>query len=255
MLKSVIVKNTLQEVMALRNNRAFMQDIFLSDFLKLIPKAYKKKWPIDKLNWWSRSTEYDFVIRGAESLDTSDKLELLEFGPGISFITSHFSKCFGSELYSIVDVDQDVNDFWLDTHGIQSTKLENVADASKDFVFSVSVLEHTNDPVSMVKDIVSKLKPGGKLILTMDIDLSAEVKSQLGLSVKDLNEIMVFLGCENEKYSSNDFENRFKPPFFWSLSFMKIGLLQLLRLIKSNIVNNNRNNIAVILIEYTKCEV
>ncbi len=46
--------------------------------------------------------------------------------------------------------------------------LEN---ATIDIAYSVSAIEHTTDPVRAVAEMIRVLKPGGGLILTMDVDI------------------------------------------------------------------------------------
>ena len=45
------------------------------------------------------------------------------------------------------------------------------ADQSLDIVYSVSAIEHTFDPVLAVKEMLRVLKPGGGIVLTMDVDI------------------------------------------------------------------------------------
>ncbi|PZR59677.1 MAG: hypothetical protein DLM50_00775 [Candidatus Meridianibacter frigidus] len=52
--------------------------------------------------------------------------------------------------------------------------------ASADFGYSISVLEHMDEPVALVSEIARVLKPGATFVLTMDLD----VKGSSGVSME-----------------------------------------------------------------------
>jgi SAM-dependent methyltransferase len=61
-----------------------------------------------------------------------------------------------------------------------------------DAVTCISVLEHVSDPPRLMREILRILKPGGVLILTMDISL----ESNQGISAEHLNEICNLLEAD-----------------------------------------------------------
>jgi SAM-dependent methyltransferase len=61
-----------------------------------------------------------------------------------------------------------------------------------DAVTCISVLEHVSDPPRLMREILRILKPGGVLILTMDISL----ESNQGISAEYLNEICNLLEAD-----------------------------------------------------------
>jgi ubiquinone/menaquinone biosynthesis C-methylase UbiE len=46
-----------------------------------------------------------------------------------------------------------------------------LGDATVDIAYSVSAIEHTSDPVRAVSEMLRVLRPGGGLVLTMDVDI------------------------------------------------------------------------------------
>jgi hypothetical protein len=57
-----------------------------------------------------------------------------------------------------------------------------------DIIYSISVVEHVESPVNAIKSLVSQLAPDGRLILTLDVDLSNFGRH--GLTVDQLSGIL-----------------------------------------------------------------
>ena len=254
MIKTSLLENNKVQSLEKKQKLTPLQEIFHKDFLDKIPMQYRASWPVDKLNWWSRPDEYNFILQSSESLKSVSQVKMLEFGPGISFITSHMKRMYNSTDYMITDIDRSVQKFWQETHGLQNINVSDIREGSLDFIFSVSVLEHMDNPICLIQDLVTKLKTGGKLAVTMDIDIGAAKKSNLGLSIKDLNELLSVLGDNAALYKIENFTNRLRPPYFWTFSWRKLNLRQILRMLKANVKSQNRDNIAVIFIEFTKID-
>jgi len=67
--------------------------------------------------------------------------------------------------------------------GIDATNnLEDVPDESFDIVFSAHVLEHHPHPKTMIENMYSKLKPGGKLILVIPHERHGMAKFEFDLN-------------------------------------------------------------------------
>lgn len=171
-----------------------IQAEFLELYSNDIPYIYKNKWPIDKLHWWSRPEEYRFILSRllSHSLGNSD-INILEFGPGCSFIPFYLDKKAGLRKLFIQEIDNSVITFWRnfsDKTKINITEHQNseFKENFYDIIYSVSVIEHVEDPVDSIINLIKQLKSGGSLILTLDIDLSG--KSKYGLSEDQLKKVM-----------------------------------------------------------------
>lgn len=172
-----------------------LQARFLADHGSAIPTAYSSKWPVDKLHWWSRPEEYAFTLFHLLTwLCRSTPLlpRILEFGPGCSFVPHALSRQAGLKTLRMVDIDPDVIAFWSATGpaiGLDVKPHGGVTETAFDVIYSISVVEHVNDPEATVKDLVRQLAPGGTLVLTMDVDLDREGRH--GLTTTQLASILV----------------------------------------------------------------
>lgn len=174
-----------------------LQTKFLEEYSTLIPSIYKNKWPINKMGWWSRPSEYIYVIRELyRALNHS--ATVLEFGPGCSFLTYQAMRCNLIHRIDIIDIDSSVIGFWSKVSNQVKCNLaivdsiEDLKESEYDVIYSVSVLEHLRDPVAAVSKLIRALKSNGRLILTMDIDLTGNSGS--GLTPKQLEKILTLDG-------------------------------------------------------------
>ena len=178
---------------------------FLDKYEKNITHAYKKKWPLDKLHWWSRPEEYAFILAQTDSLLNTGKKTICEFGAGCSFLTYIFLKYYKFESYTVIDNDPDVTAFWTKIAIETDKKLITFNTIPRhmkyDVIISTSVIEHMPNPVECIIDLTEKLNHGSRLILTMDIDLSKAGSN--GLCQKDvahLNAISAKAKLVNSQY-------------------------------------------------------
>jgi SAM-dependent methyltransferase len=153
------------------------QQSFLDQYGDKISEKYKIKWPINKLHWWSRPAEYHFLLRSLDNLNV-DGMDILEFGPGCSFATHEVLTKMTVGTLSLVDNDNEVLKFWNlvaeenDADLFAAPNLRSFENKAFDLIYSVSVLEHVDGFKQHMNELISLLRPGGWLVLTMDIDLS-----------------------------------------------------------------------------------
>lgn len=174
-----------------------LQERFLAEHGPTVPAPYSNKWPVDKLHWWSRPEEYSFTLFHLLSLlrHAPAPLRVLEFGPGCSFVP-HVLACVGGlNKIRMQDIDPNVMTFWKAVGPRIGLQVESHDVAEKhelDVIYSVSVVEHVQDPEVTVNALVRQLAPGGTLVLTMDVDLNRE--GHYGLTVTQLANILSIEG-------------------------------------------------------------
>lgn len=140
------------------------------------PAAYP--WPVDNLHNWSRWWEYSFAWMELKSF-AGRRIRALDIGPGLTFWPV-FLADKGFEVTAI-DKDERIKK-WAEA-ARQNRKLKFVTgdiaktkfpDKSFDAVTNISVIEHISDKEGAIKEIYRLLKPGGKLINTLDISLDGK---------------------------------------------------------------------------------
>jgi ubiquinone/menaquinone biosynthesis C-methylase UbiE len=91
-------------------------------------------------------------------------------------------------------------------------------DESFDRVVCISVLEHTDDPLKILRELLRVIKKGGRLLLTLDVanyarynhkvddKLAREILGELGLEVPDLpeNHLRLFIKEQDNKPDEPD---------------------------------------------------
>lgn len=131
------------------------------------------------LRHWSRTWEYPFVFEHVSSG------KILDVGCGWSFFPSFIDENIGGEIH-LLDSDIGVIS-WYDhlsrsgfrTHW-QDIHHTSFRDEEFDTILCVSTLEHVHNPQAAFLEMQRILKPGGKLILTYDIDLTTMTDPLLG---------------------------------------------------------------------------
>lgn len=145
----------------------------------------------------SRMWEYPFAILAAE---LKNGMTCADIGCGTSPFTAFLSQMVGSQ--NVVGFDPDyLKDDEADTHsmfGMRQSFIDNVgfkykendmcnldcSDESFDRVFCISVIEHIHDETVWhkgLREMVRILKPGGRLILTVDLGVGLPLTNPLEL--------------------------------------------------------------------------
>lgn len=168
-----------------------LQNEFHEKYGRYISDKYQGKWPLDKLHWWSRPDEYAFLLLNIHDHLIKNKYKILEFGAGCSFLTYLIFKNYEISEYVVIDVDPDVLQFWSLVANDMGVNLRCdcvVPEFEKfDLILSVSVVEHMNEPSECIIGLCNQLDNGGRLVLTMDVDLN--YKGRSGLTKSDIRKI------------------------------------------------------------------
>lgn len=145
-------------------------------------QSYNFRWVADPLHQWSRQWEYLYIISQAEKLHKKSKV--LDLGAGISFLPFYLKDNLGFKSVVAVDYDKSLSRLYGRVNDSLSTKvdfmhgdmrnLSHISEESQDFIYSVSVLEHTNNYTEIIKEIYRILKPGGVFSFTFDISIDGK---------------------------------------------------------------------------------
>jgi ubiquinone/menaquinone biosynthesis C-methylase UbiE len=143
---------------------------------------------------WSRQWEYPYVLANLPKDGVG--LNILDAGSGFRFFTLLLAKR-GFAVHAC-DLDASVR---AKIHKAASRRGLSIEFAKQDlscmgypndlfdFVVCVSVLEHTPDPEAVVKDTWRVLKPGGHLLVTLDVSVDGDRNIRVS-SLRALLEVM-----------------------------------------------------------------
>jgi len=161
------------------------QDKFLAKESQFRSPHYT--WPRDPLHTWSRVWEYPYAFHHLRRLRQSlpERARVVDFGSGLTFLPFSLGR-LGLHV-TCVDVDPAaVRSVESAARCIDAApgKVDAVlagpegvplADGEAELVYCISVLEHAVDPLKELAEIARILRPGGTLILTIDLDLQGNL--------------------------------------------------------------------------------
>jgi hypothetical protein len=160
--------------------------LYEKKFIDFIPQSYKSKWPVEKVNWWSRPYEYTFILFKLHQLYEEGARNFLEFGPGCSIIPLYIANTFPDASLTLVDIDPAVHSFISHSFGDLDFKnytllysLDGFDLSTVDVFYSVSVIEHLTRALSFLKSTVNELSPSASFVSTIDVDRSFRGKHGL----------------------------------------------------------------------------
>lgn len=178
-----LIKDVFSRLLEYQNN--FSKKHSLGDY----------RWSKSPLLEWSRCCEYPAVWRLLEEYKGS-RLSVLDYGCGKTFFP-FFLNDNGFDV-TCLDID-DYTEFYGSKEGIKFVTDDEGLAGTQDLVYSVSVLEHTEDPVREIEKIYNLLKDDGVLVLTLDVD----VRGDLSIS---MDGFVRLVDCLNSKFNSIEFE-------------------------------------------------
>lgn len=161
-------------------------------FLKFEPQFRSPEylWPRDPLHNWSRAWEYPYVYhhlrRLAQTGTSGSRLKVLDLGSGVTFFPFAATKLGLDVVCADVDAicERDLGRaIGCVSHGPGTVSFRMIdgarlpfADGEMDAVYCISVLEHIPDFTGTIREAARVLKPGGRFILTIDLDLRGDLE-------------------------------------------------------------------------------
>jgi SAM-dependent methyltransferase len=146
------------------------------------------RWPRDPLYTWSRVWEYPYVMYHIEQFRSkaARTLNVADIGSGVTFFPFALAKldlnvsCIDIDPICARDIPAAAKVVDHAPGRVQVGIIENslipLPDESQDIVYCISVLEHIPDFGQTIEEMFRILKPGGKLILTIDVDLRGDAE-------------------------------------------------------------------------------
>jgi len=141
--------------------------------------SYKRRWVSDPLHQWSRQWEYPYIIHQARNLE-GENLRALDLGSGFTFLPYYHLKKTGISRIVALDYDPSLGPLFESVNRSTGEEVEfscedirEIGDLEEkyDFIYSVSVLEHTDNYAEIIRNCHDLLKPGGKFSITFDVSL------------------------------------------------------------------------------------
>ena len=157
-------------------------------------RAYMQKWVKDPLHQWSRQWEYPYVYENAKAeLQTDQETRVLDAGSGVTFFSYYLNSEFESIQVHACDYDKTLLNTYAQINQQSNQSVEFAhADLRSlpydndwfDLVYCISVLEHTDEYETIIKEFSRVLRPGGKLIVTFDVSLDGRHQIAVGKGTK-----------------------------------------------------------------------
>jgi len=145
------------------------------------------KWVRDSFHWWSRQWEYPYIFHSIKKYGKTGS-RIIDLGSGITFLPYLVSKTLKANV-DCLDYDTTYPDIYTKLNAKMGKGVQFVnhdirhalayKDNSIDIVYCVSVLEHTDNYVDIVKDVFRVLKPEGFFVLSFDIAFDDESVSRI----------------------------------------------------------------------------
>lgn len=183
-------------------------------------ESYAQKWVKDPLHQWSRQWEYPYVdeqVRSFLADRSGNPIRVLDAGSGVTFFPYYLQSNYPCEV-KCVDYDEGLGSIFdainakvdspvdFKSAGISALPFE---DDSFQFVYCISVLEHTEQYPEIIKEFRRVLAPSGVLVVTFDISIDGDRDIPIEGAQKLLHELNeVFPGKTSQTDSLRDVLNR-----------------------------------------------
>lgn len=140
-------------------------------------RNYRRRWVADPLHQWSRQWEYPFVLGALADEFAGRPFRVLDAGSGVTFFPFLVAERLSAEVHccdhdpALEPIVTEINQLATAPVSFRTADLHALPyeDSSFDAVCCVSVLEHTDRRGDAVRELRRVLRPGGVLLLTIDL--------------------------------------------------------------------------------------
>lgn len=202
---------TVHEYKALLRSEAFQNMEKFSDpfVVKSEPilKKYNRRWVSDPFHHWSRRWEYPFVDSRIKNPKSTSKLwRILDAGSGITFFPYYLSERNDIEVHccdsdeTLPNLFSDINERNNSFVKFRSADLRDLPYEQDYFraIYSISVLEHTQDYERILRQFHRILEPGGNLIISFDISLDGGRDISVEKAKMLLKSVNIIFDCHQD---------------------------------------------------------
>jgi len=154
-------------------------------------RDYQAHWVADPLQHWSRRWEYPYVLEqllrfaGGRRAGRADGLRILDAGSGLTFFPHLVAQKLAAAEVQCCDRDpameRDARRLMapaspLVHYSTQDLARLSFADEAFDCTYCISVLEHTAERERIADEFLRTLRPGGLLVVTIDVSLDGRAE-------------------------------------------------------------------------------
>jgi len=156
---------------------------------------YDEAWDSDPLNAWSRQWEYPYVFAAlqAEFEGREEPVTVLDAGSGVTFFPYYAMDRLPGLRMDACDLDPAWGPLYAQINAREPRQVAfttedlrqlSAPDAHYDALTCISVLEHVPNPEKAAREFRRVLKPGGVLVLTLDVKLRGDYEIPLPQAVE-----------------------------------------------------------------------
>ncbi|MDD5194090.1 MAG: class I SAM-dependent methyltransferase [Candidatus Omnitrophica bacterium] len=165
-------------------------------------KRYRWHWVADPLHQWGRQWEYPFVYSRLEDClrnKAEKNATILDAGSGATFFPYYCAGKFPDSSIFCCDYDKTLEKTFARINRTEKSTVDfKQADIRHlpfensyfDVIYCISVLEHTSDYSTVLKEFKRVLKPGGLFVITFDVSLDGFADIPIDIADKLLCEIV-----------------------------------------------------------------
>lgn len=178
---------------------------------------YHGKWTNDSFHTWSRQYEYPFFYESVVDYinkNPGKEVRILDAGSGLTFFPYLLSEKFPNVVVTCTDYDSILNSGFEKINKNQKGKVKFIQSdlrqrvfepGSFDFIYCVSVLEHTSEFKQIIENFHTYLSEIGEFVLSFDISVDGDRDIPVAGANKLIKELnYLFTPLTQDKLPSED---------------------------------------------------